>query len=291
MKPATFVYHAPVSVGECVELLAEFADDAAVLAGGQSLIPLMRFRLAQPAHIVSIRQVCGTVSEIRRTANGIAIGAGVTCAAIQRHADIAQSWPGLVRTIGLVASPAIRTRGTLVGNLCQADPASELPALALIMGAKLTCVSTVGERVIDASDFFLGPYMTARHDDELVSEVEFPDCPVGESFAIKEVARLRGGFPMAGIALSLSNAKDGSITSTAVACFGVHYKQIRLPAAEAALEALGNTPEGIAAAIRAIDHAIEPHSDPFASAAYRRMAVRTLFVQTLAEACSGGAAA
>lgn len=286
MKPAPFTYHTPSSVEECVQLLAEHSFDAVVLSGGQSLVPLMRFRLAQPEHVISIRKVFEEGPRIRRTESGIAISAGVTYAEIQRNEDVVRNLPQLLRTIELVAYPSVRNRGTLIGNLCHADPASELPALALLFDARFKCVSANGERFVEARDFFLGPYMTAREDDELVVEIEFPDRPDGESFAIQEVTRLRGGFPMAGVALSFRGTKDGPCKDAAIACFGVHSKQIRLPEAEAILNDLGLTADGIAQAAAAIDNQIHPHADPYASEAYRRKALKALFVRCVDEASS-----
>jgi carbon-monoxide dehydrogenase medium subunit len=284
MKPAPFCYHAPATLDECLDLLARFGDEAALLAGGQSLIPLMRFRLAQPAHVISIRGIGGSLSSICSTASGVAIGASVTYTAVQRSAEVLSACPGLPKAIELVATPAVRTRGTVCGNLSHADPASELPAMALIMGARLRLRSSTGERVIAADDFFLGPYMTARRSDEILTEVEFPNRPADESVVVQEVTRLRGGFPLAGVAVALTRGDGNSIRSALIGCFGVHSKQIRVREAEAVLKAQGYTAEGLAAAADALDGAIEPHSDPYASTAYRRSASRTLLKRAVDDA-------
>ncbi len=285
MKPAPFIYHAPATLAECLQLLAQHNDEAAVLAGGQSLLPLMRFRLAQPAHLIAIRNIADDLRSIRNTDDGLAIGAGVTYIAVQRSAEARAACPGLVNAIELVAHPAVRTRGTICGNLCQADPASELPAIALIMEARFKLRSASGERVVAAKDYFLGPYMTARKSDEMLTEVVFPRRPSEEKVVIKEITRLRGGFPLAGVALALMRGKGStSLSSVALACFGVNAKQIRVPEAEAALVSHGYTAAGIAAAADAIDRAIHPHADPFASVEYRRSATRTLFQRAIKEA-------
>ena len=288
MKPAPFLYYAPSTLDKCVELLSEFGDEAALLAGGQSLIPLMRFRLAQPAHVIAIRGIGGLLSSIRVTEGGVSIGASVTYAAVQRSAEIFSACPGLPKAIELVATPAVRSRGTVCGNLSQADPASELPAMALLMGARFHLQSRAGERVLAAEDFFLGPYMTARRGDEILTEVTFPRRPAAERFVIKEVTRLRGGFPMAGVAVAFTRGAGTSLRSVSIGCFGVHAKQIRPREAEAVLEAAGFTADAIAAAADAIDRAIEPSSDSFASAVYRRSALRTLFKRALDEAWRQG---
>ena len=288
MKPAPFIYHAPTSMDAALNLLAEFADDSALLAGGQSLVPLLRFRLARPSAVIAIRKIGDGLSGIQTSDKGISIEAGVTYAAVQRSPDVLSACPGLPQAIELIATPAVRTRGTICGNLCHADPASELPALAVLFGARFHLRSVSGERVVEADEFFRGPYMTARRSDEILVRVEFPRRPQDESFVIKEVSRIRGGFPMAGVTVAFTRGQGTSLRSVAIACFGVHSRQIRVREAEAILETQGYTADAIAAAVDAIDQVIEPHSDPFASAAYRRSAVRTLLKRSLHEAWQQG---
>ncbi len=284
MKPAPFSYHAPSTLDECLRLLDRYGDEAVLLAGGQSLLPMLRFRIVQPAHVISIRGIGGELPTIRKTDYGLAIGASVTYSAVQRSDDALAICPDLADVIDLVAHPAVRARGTLCGNLCQADPASEMPALTLAMGARFKLRSLAGERVVMAEDYFVGPYLTARRSGEILSAVEFPQRPAGESVVVKEVTRLRGGFPLSGVVVALTRGAGTNLRSVALACFGVHFKQLRIRDAEAALEGSGYTADGIAAATSAIDRAIEPQSDPFASAAYRRSATQTLFRRAIAEA-------
>lgn len=284
MKPAPFVYHSPKSLEECLKLLAEYGDDAALIAGGQSLVPLMRFRLAQPAHVISLRDLDSPLSSIRRRNDTLSIGARVTYSGVQQSAEVASACPALPQAIDLVATPAVRTRGTVCGNLINADPASELPAVALMMDARFRLCSVAGERVIAAADFFLGPFMTARRSDEILTEVEFPLRPADERFVIKEVTRQRGGFALAGVAVAFTRGAGTDLRSVAIGCFGVHSVQIRIPDAEAILQARGYAPQAISAAADSIDGAITPHADPFASVAYRRSATRTLFQRAIDEA-------
>jgi len=290
MKPAPFTYHAPRSVDACLQLLAELGDDAAVMAGGQSLLSLMKFRMAQPAHVVALRDLTGELGKIRRTADGVSIGAAVTYARALRSPEVGAVAPALLKTIPLIAHPAVRTCGTICGSLCNADPAAELPAVALALDARMRLRSSDGERVVPAAEFFLGPYTTARQSNELLMSVEFPGRPAGERFAIREVSRLHGGFPLAGIALAAIPSTDGGrVSHAAIACFGVHAVQTRLPAAEQVLCEHGCSAEGIGKAGAAIDAAIEPHGDPFASADYRRAVTRTLFERAVHEICGGEA--
>lgn len=283
MKPAGFQFHVPRDIEECTRLLAEHGDNAVVIAGGQSLIPLMRFRLAQPEHVISLRGI-PSLQSIRRDKGVLSIGARTTYSAIQRSPEVAAACPAIPKAIELVATPAVRARGTLCGNLVNADPASELPAVALMMSARMRLRSEQGERVVEASEFFEGPYMTARRSDELLVEVEFPERPQGEVFAIREVSRLIGGFPLAGVAVALTHQSDDKLRDVIVACFGVNGVQLRIPQAEALLQSQPYSPATIAAAADAIDAAIEPHADPFGSVEYRRSATRTLFERVLLEA-------
>jgi carbon-monoxide dehydrogenase medium subunit len=284
MKPAPFNYHTPGSLSDCLSALAAFGDDCVVLAGGQSLLPLLRFRMAQPENVISLREIRKELAYIRQTEQGIAIGAGITYAAAQRSQTIASALPGLLKTIELIATPAVRSRGTLCGNLVNADPASELPALALLLEANFKLLAASGERIVPAKDFFLGPYMTDRRSDELLAEIQFPVRPMGERVAIREVTRLRGGFPMAGIAVALVDGDAAATLSARVACFGVNPVQTRAPNAEAELIRLGFGSEGMSAAATALAAEIKPHADMFASEAYRRAAAQELLKRAISDA-------
>lgn len=284
MKPAPFNYHTPGSLSDCLSALAAFGDDCVVLAGGQSLLPLLRFRMAQPENVISLREIRKELAYIRQTEQGIAIGAGITYAAAQRSQTIASALPGLLKTIELIATPAVRSRGTLCGNLVNADPASELPALALLLEANFKLLAASGERIVPAKDFFLGPYMTDRRSDELLAEIQFPVSPMGERVAIREVTRLRGGFPMAGIAVGLVDGDAAATRSARVACFGVNPVQTRAPNAEAELIRLGFGSEGMSAAATALAAEIKPHADMFASEAYRRAAAQELLKRAISDA-------
>ncbi|HVZ42202.1 MAG TPA: xanthine dehydrogenase family protein subunit M [Ramlibacter sp.] len=283
MKPGPFIYHTPRAMGELLALLASHQDDAAIIAGGQSLVPLLRFRLAQPQHVISLRGMASEFPAVVVDNGKLVIGACVTYAALQRSEAAAQACPALPAAIRLVATPAVRSRGTLCGNLCQADPASELPAVCLAMDAQLRLRSAGGERVLPAREFFIGPYTTARRPDEVLVAVEIARRPAAERFSIKEVTRLRGGFPMAGVAVALIPGAGDAVQSVAIACFGVHAVQLRIPEAEASLRRNGCTPRGVAQAADAIDAAVHPHGDAFASPAYRRAALRELFARAMGE--------
>lgn len=288
MKPAPFTYHAPGSLDDCIGLLAEHGDAAALIAGGQSLLPVMRFRMAMPEHVISLRNIGGDLARIRRTEAGIVIGAMVTYADVQRSPDVRELVPALLKAIPLIAHVGVRTRGTPCGNLCNADPASELPAVALALDARMHLLGPSGKRVVPARHFFHGPYMTARDSHEVLVSVEFPRRPPDERFAIQEIVRLAGGFPMAGVALAVrKGATSGTLASASVACFGVHGVQLCLPAVEAVLVERGCSPDAVRDAAAHIDEAIDPPADAFASAEYRRAVVKTVFERCVREVCDG----
>jgi CO/xanthine dehydrogenase FAD-binding subunit len=290
MKPAAFEYHAPSTIDDCTSLLAQLGDDAALLAGGQNLLPLMRFRLAQPASVIAIRGIAGLQS-LEEQDGGVGIGAAVTYRQIERSQIVRDLAPGLPRAIELIATPPVRTRGTVCGNLCHADPASELPAVALVLGVRFHLRSRDGTRIVDAADFFLGPYTTARRPDEILERVTFPKRPPNERFAIQEVTRQRGGYPLAGVALALTRGEGQRVLSVAIACFGVHGTPLRLAASEAALRTLGLGEDGVESAVEALSRAVEPHGDAFGSAEYRRSAAGTLLRRALKEASHPGGSA
>jgi carbon-monoxide dehydrogenase medium subunit len=195
VKPPPFEYHAPATVDEACALLASL-EDAKVLAGGQSLVPLLNFRLARPAHIVDINRIAG-LNRIYERDGGIAIQALARQAAVEDSAVVTRICPLLTAAVRLVAHRVIRNRGTVCGSLAHADPASELPAVLLALGGHVVARSTRGERVIDAGQLFHGVMETAIGPDELLVEAWFPASP--EPFAIVEESRRHGDFALAGV--------------------------------------------------------------------------------------------
>ena len=194
MKPAPFEYHSPASVAEAVSLLGSL-EDAKVLAGGQSLIPLLNFRLARPAHLVDINRL-DELNRVYERDGGVAIGATVRQADAEAHPLLASRCPLLPLALKLVAHPVIRNRGTVCGSLAHADPASELCATLLALDGRVIARSARGQREIRAEDFFRGPMDSTLEPDELLSEAWFPAAP--GPFAIAEEARRHGDFAIAG---------------------------------------------------------------------------------------------
>lgn len=195
MKPPPFKYHAPTSIDDACALLSSL-DDAKVLAGGQSLVPLLNFRLARPAHIVDINRLPELARIYERDA-GVAVGALARQAAVEDSDLVARICPLLTQAMGLVAHRVIRNRGTVCGSLAHSDPASELPAVLLALGGHVIARSTRGQRVIPAAELFKGVFETALAPDELLVEAWFP-APSG-AFAIAEESRRHGDFALAGV--------------------------------------------------------------------------------------------
>ena len=195
VKPPPFQYHSPATIEEAIAVLTAL-EDAKVLAGGQSLIPLLNFRLARPAHLVDINRVAG-LDQIYERNGGIAVQALVRQAAVEDSVLVARVCPLLSAAVRLVAHRVIRNRGTLCGSIAHADPASELPAVLLALGGTVSAVSWRGERRIAASELFRGVFETSLKPDELLTEVWFPASP--RPFAILEESRRHGDFALAGV--------------------------------------------------------------------------------------------
>ncbi len=209
MKPAPFTYRLARTFDEALALKAEQGSDARFLAGGQSLVPILNFRLAQPAMLIDINGVAGG-GDVVQAAGGIHIGALARYSALQRDPLIALHCPLIAEALPHIAHPQIRNRGTIGGNLCHADPASELPAIMLASGARMRLRSAAGERTLDAGAFFTGALSTAAEDDEMLVEVVLPVAPPRTGTSFMEVARRRGDFAMMGIAATVTLADDGT---------------------------------------------------------------------------------
>jgi carbon-monoxide dehydrogenase medium subunit len=269
MKPAPFSYHAPNTVREAVSMLAEFRDEGRVLAGGQSLIPLMNFRLAQPAHLVDVNPV-SELDYVRSDDGWLAIGARTRLAAAERSKEVAERTPLLLEALGLVAHPPIRHRGTVGGSVAHADPAAELPAVALVMDGEMVLTGARGTRAVAASDFFRGPFTTSVEADELLTECRFRTWPPdGTGSAFVEFSRTHGNFAVVGAA-ALVHLEGGRIDRAAIALCGVGGSPVRARGAEERLVGEAPTPEVVAAAAEAAEGGLEPASDVHGSARYRR---------------------
>jgi carbon-monoxide dehydrogenase medium subunit len=284
VKPAAFEYHAPERVDETVALLAEFGDDAKVLAGGQSLVPMLSLRLAYYDHLVDVGRVA-ELQGIRSEPDAVVIGATTVDAAVEHDTEIAKKVPLLTRVTPLIGHFQIRNRGTVGGSLAHADPASELPAVALTLDADFELASTRGTRRVAAADFFEGTWTTAAADDELLVATHFPVWEGRVGFAFDEVARRHGDFALTGVAAAVELAGDGKLQRAAIGFLGMGSTPERARAAEA--ELLGASPPTAPELTELAQLAVrdlEPTDDVHASARYRTRVGAHLVERTLARA-------
>ncbi len=230
MKLAPVDYEAPRTLSEAVDLLAEYQDEASVLAGGQSLIPLLALRLAQPAVLIDINGVA-ELAGVSQTDGWVTIGATTREYVAEESVTIADKLPLLAAALPLIGHEAIRSRGTVGGSLAHADPAAELPAVARALDAEFVVRGPDGERVVPAAEWFEGYLTTSRQADELLTEVRFPAARPGTGTSFQEVARRHGDFAMVGLATSVT-LNDGTIADARLAFAGVSDVPARAAAAE-----------------------------------------------------------
>ena len=269
MKPASFKYVAAASVDHALSLKAEHGDDAKFLAGGQSLMPAMNFRLAQPAVLIDINEIAD-LTGIRRSAAATRVGPVTRYRALQRDAAFARDFALIGEALPHIAHPQIRNRGTIGGNLAHADPASELPAIALALGARFHARTATQERWIEASDFFVGALTTDLQPDEMLVGIELllPKPRTGCCFM--EIARRRGDFAIVGVAAMMTLGERDECTDVRLAFCGVGETPV--DASSAAEVLVGGTPTE--AAIRDVAASVQGMIDPggsvHATAAYQR---------------------
>jgi carbon-monoxide dehydrogenase medium subunit len=286
LKPAPFTYCACETVEEAVSLLAEHGDEAKLLAGGQSLVPLMNLRLAAPAVLLDLNRVAALRGV---SANGaIDIGAMTRQSEVEGSAEIAAGAPLVVEALRHVAFPAVRSRGTIGGSIAHADPAAELPAVLLALGGEVVAQSGSGARTIPADELFETYFTTALRPDEVLTRVRIPAAGGDQRFGIQEVARKRNDFALAGAVVVASVDGAGVCTAARVALFGVSDRPIRATGAEQALVGASLGPEAAAGAAEAAKGEIDPKADAHASVDYRRDVTGVLVRRAVEQAASGG---
>jgi len=285
MKPAPFRYHAPKTVSEAVAILTEVApDDGRVLAGGQSLVPTMAFRLARPAHLIDINGIA-SLQQIVREGNRVRVGACVRHAAFYENVVEGTLGALLREVVNYIGHHPIRTRGTFCGSLAHADPASEWCTVAVGLGADLVAVSQSGRRVIAARDFFTGIMSTALKPEELLAEAQLPILPPDTRFGFNEFSRRPGDFAIA-MALVTYRLQNGTMQEARVTIGGAEATPRRISEGEAALNGEKPTQQAFRAAADAAASAVEPLEDFNYSADYRRDLVRTLTRRALERAAA-----
>jgi len=269
VKPAPFAYTAPDSVEEVLALLAEHGDEAKIIAGGQSLVPMLAMRLARPAQLVDVTRV-SALHGIEDRGGYLAFGATTSERDAERSALVAERLPVLAEALPHIGHVAIRNRGTIGGSIAHADASAELPAVALVTEADLIVRGPAGERVVPAEGFFRGHFTTTLADDECLVEVRLPTADPGAGWSFQEVARRHGDFALVGAAAMVALGDDGAVAQARICLFGVGDRPMRAVAAEAALVGAPASADTFAAAAADAVADLEPAADTHGSSVYRR---------------------
>ncbi len=285
MKLPPFEYACPTTLPEAIQLLSERDGDAKPIAGGQSLVPMLAFRLAQPTLLVDLRKLAD-LRGIKISQKGVTLGAMVRWREIEDDERLDAAHPLLKAAVAHIAHYQIRNRGTVGGSLAHADPAAEMPAIAMTCDAEIAVVGKSGARVIQAADFFQGALTTALTADEIIVEVRLPAWPAGRRWGFEEFARRRGDFAIAAAALFYDQSADGKARNAHVGVAGVADRPLRLPSAEDVLSGRAVDQATIAEAEAAASAAVDPQDDIHASAAYRRALVGTMVERALKRAAA-----
>jgi CO/xanthine dehydrogenase FAD-binding subunit len=282
MKPAAFDYIAADSIAMAVAALAQAGDDAKIIAGGQSLVPMLNFRMLRPSILVDINRIAG-LDVIEETSGTIRIGALTRHYQLETSPLIARHLPVLSCAMTHVAHLAIRNRGTVGGSLAHADPAAELPMMALLLDAELRIASGCGERTVAARDFFLGALTVDLAPGEIITGIELPKLPSRTGWGFAEVTRRHGDFALAAVAATLT-VSGGAIGQARIALTGVGPTALRATEAEGLLIGDALEPDLVGRVIEAVRAAIEPETDLHASSDYRRHLAGVLTGRALAAA-------
>lgn len=285
MKPAPFKYYAPTTLEASLTLVTEHGYDAKLLAGGQSLIPTMNFRLAEPSIIVDLNCV-SELDYIRETrSGGLNIGAMTRQRSLERSDLVAKHSPLIYETMPFIAHPQIRNRGTVGGSIAHADPAAEFPAIFTALDAKFRLQNKNGDRWVPIRDFYLGMFATEMADEEILVEIEIPAMPKRSGYAFTEVARRHGDYAIVGVAAVISVDRKGRCQDCKLVFLSVGDGPVEALQAADVLKGESFSPEVVKAAAHAAAHKdIDPGDDLHASAAYRRHLANNLSIQVLTTA-------
>jgi CO/xanthine dehydrogenase FAD-binding subunit len=283
MKPAAFEYHAPTTIDEALALLRANADNAKLLAGGQSLVPVMNFRLATPAMLIDLNRIAA-LSYIHEDQGALSIGAMARHRHIEKSELVARHAPLLAETMPFIAHPQIRNRGTIGGSLAHADPAAELPAVMMALDARFKLQSAQGERWVNARDFFTGLFTTALQSNELIVEIQIPALLARTGWAFDEVSRRHGDYALAGVAAVVTLDTQGRCSDARLVCVGVGPQPMRIQNATRALVGQTPTPDALRAVAETAPAELDPSSDMHASADFRRHLAKVLAKRVLEKA-------
>lgn len=280
MKPAPFEYLAPESDEHAVAALARYAGDARLLAGGQSLVPLLNLRMARPAALIDLGR-CPGLDYIRLEGDALVVGPMTTQGAAERSELVRRAAPLVAQAMPYVGHPTIRNRGTVGGTLAHADRVAELPGVAVALEAEMVALGPKGQRSIPAGEFYLGDLTTALAPDEMLREVRFPVATAGSRSAFVEAGNRHHDLAIAGIAVQLELDHEGRAQSARVVAIGITGAPVRLQGAEACLRGSRLDDRAIVAAAGASLEGVEPEADTYASAAYRRHVIPGLVERAL----------
>jgi carbon-monoxide dehydrogenase medium subunit len=283
MKLPPLEYACPATLDEAVALLATRDGNAKAIAGGQSLMPMLAFRLAAPSLLVDLRKLAH-LRDIKISADGVRLGALVRWRDIEDDERLSRAHPLLKAAVGYVAHYQIRNRGTVGGSMAHADPAAEMPGIAVTCEAENTAVGKSGSRVIRAADFFLGALTTALESDEIITEIRLPPWPAGRRWGFQEFARRRGDFAMAGAAVFYDQDGAGKARNAHVGIIGVGDRPRRLGEVEAELDGRVIDEAAMARAAEITSAVVDAQEDIHASAAYRRSLAGTMVERALQDA-------
>ena len=283
MIPAGFEYHAPTSVGEATGLLARLGEDAKVLSGGQSLIPLLKLRLASPRHLIDINRIPG-LDYVKEADGALRIGALAREVDLDESALVRDRYPLLADATRAIADPIVRNLATVAGNLAHGDPANDHPAVMLALGAEITATGPSGERRIPIGAFFTGPFQTALRRDELLTEIRVP-APVPRSGgSYMKLERKVGDFATAAVAVQITLAADGTCAAVGIALTNAGLTPIKAVKAEAALKGKRLDEAAIKQAAQLAAEAAQPDADLRGSVEYKKDMVRVLTARALRKA-------
>ena len=270
MKPAKFDYHSPQSRSEALELLAEHGDDAKILAGGQSLMPLMNMRLVRPGVVVDINGIADLTQITPEQDGGLSVGALTRHRQIEQSSLVRERFPLLAEAVPNIGHFQIRNRGTVGGSLAHADPAAEIPALSLTLDAEFVVAKRGSERVVNAKDFFVTHLTTVLESDEMLTQVRFPSPQQPWQWGFQEVCRRDGDFALVGAVAMLQLDASGVCQQGRITIFGAGGTPLRMSAAEGILQGSRVDADVRQQAAHAVSQALDPISDIHASAEYRK---------------------
>ncbi|OGK76512.1 MAG: hypothetical protein A2W08_01325 [Candidatus Rokubacteria bacterium RBG_16_73_20] len=283
MYPAAFEYHAPTSVKDALRLLGKLKDDAKLLAGGHSLIPMMKLRLAQPGHLIDLKKVKG-LSGIKEEKGALVIGAMTTHWEIEASKTVKAKVPVLAEVAGIIGDPAVRNKGTLGGSVAHADPAADWPAAMLALGAEMVCEGPKGKRTVKVDDWFVGLMTTAVKGNEILTAVRVPAWPAGSGAAYMKFPHPASRFAVVGVCAAVTLDKQGVCTRAGVAVTGAGTKAVRAKGVEAALTGKTLDAAAIEAAAQKAAQGVDVQADLQGSVEYKAHLCRVFAKRAITEA-------